>query len=88
MSLLSVLKIVGKDLGHAGAWIDEGLQVAGPIIGVFEPQLIPIITAVEAALSAITTAEDYPILTADAVHKVVTAVVAVESIKASQTKHA
>ena len=60
----------------------------GPIIGVFEPQLIPIITAVEAALSAITAAEGHPALTADAVHKVVTAVVAAESIKAAQTKNA
>lgn len=70
MSLLSILKTVGKDLGHAGGWIEEGLKVAGPLLGMIDPQLAPIIAAIEAGLSKIPPGT---VLNADNIQKFVTA---------------
>jgi hypothetical protein len=53
MSLLSVLKTIGKDLGHVGQWIDDGLKVIEPIAVAADPALGPILTAIEGALDRI-----------------------------------
>lgn len=53
MTILSVLKAIGKDLGHVGSWIDDGLKIAEPIIGVTDPPLAAIIKAIEASLDKI-----------------------------------
>lgn len=81
MSLLSVLKTVGKDLSHVGSWIDDGLQVVGPIIGLIDPPLAPIITIVEEVLGGITSP-----MTAEILQKLITAFTITESIKVSQAK--
>jgi hypothetical protein len=51
MSLLSALKSIGKDLRDVGGWIDEGIQVIGPILGAVDPPLAPIITEIETILA-------------------------------------
>ena len=53
MSLLTVLKNVGKDLSDVEKWISEGLTLVGPIIGTLDPPLAPIIAAVERILAAL-----------------------------------
>lgn len=45
MSLHSILHTVGKDLSHLGAWIEDGLKIAEPILEVaaaIDPPLIPL----------------------------------------------
>lgn len=53
MSLLSVLKQVGKDLSHVGSWVDDALKIVGPFITVADPELGVIITDVEDLLNLI-----------------------------------
>jgi hypothetical protein len=50
MSFISILKTVGKDLSHVGQWIDDGLKIAAPVVGVLDPPLAPVIAAVEGIL--------------------------------------
>lgn len=54
MSLLSVLKSVGKDLSHVGTWIEDGLKsveailpVAGEVATMVDPPLGPLVTEIE-----------------------------------------
>ena len=77
-SFLTVLKNIGKDMGHVGQWIDDGLKIAEPIIGVVDPPLAPILLAVEAALGAIPAGTT---LTADVVQQFVTATATTEATK-------
>ena len=81
MSLLSVLKIVGKDMSHVGAWVDEGLMVVGPIITMIDPPLGPIINIVEDVLGGIASP-----ITAEILQKIVTAFTITETIKAAQAQ--
>lgn len=81
MSLLSVLKSVGKNLGHVGTWIEEGLKVAEPVIGAVDPPLVPIITGIEDALGIIQSKGTS--LTAQSLQAVVTAVTTLETIKSA-----
>lgn len=53
MSLLSILKKVGKDLGDVEKWVAEGIAVAAPIVAIVDPPLGPILTAVEKVLAAL-----------------------------------
>jgi hypothetical protein len=53
MSLLSILKTVGKDLSHVGSWVDDALKVVGPIITIVDPELGVIITDIEDILNLI-----------------------------------
>lgn len=53
MSLLSVLKTIGKDLSHVGSWIDDALRVVEPIIAVVDPEIGTIIQDIEDILNLI-----------------------------------
>jgi|HubBroStandDraft_1064217.scaffolds.fasta_scaffold1454435_2 hypothetical protein len=77
MSLLSVLKTVGKDLGHIGVWIDDGLKVAAPIVDVVDPPLAPLIAAIEQALDSI---PEGKVLDANTVQQFVTASATVATV--------
>jgi len=70
MSLLSVLKTVGKDLGDVGKWVGDGLAAAGPIVTVVDPPLGTIFTAIDGAIAKLE-ASGQPI-TADSVQTTVT----------------
>jgi hypothetical protein len=52
MSLLTILKDVGKDLSHVGTWIEDGLKVAGTVAAVVDPPLGTIITTVETVIAS------------------------------------
>jgi hypothetical protein len=82
MSFLSVLKAIGKDLGHVGTWIDDGLKVAQQVAAVADPPLVPIITAIENTIEGIQSAGSQPI-SAATVQAIVTAVATLEGIKAA-----
>lgn len=77
-SFLSVLKSIGKDMSHVGQWIDDGLKIAEPIIGLIDPPLAPIILAVETALGALPVSTT---VTADTVQKFVTASATTQGVK-------
>ena len=77
MSLLTVLKSVGKDLSHLEQWVNDGLKLAEPIVGVVDPPLAPIIIAIESALTLIP--KDTP-LSATAVQQYVTATATAKSV--------
>ena len=82
MSLLSVLKSVGKDLSHVGTWIDDGLKVAIPVVSTVDPALGPIFTSIEAVLNKLPTtgASTVPSLTAAQLQGIVTAVAMLEGV--------
>jgi hypothetical protein len=82
MSLIGILKTVGKDLSHLGSWIEDGLKIAEPIIGAIDPSLVPLIQALEDVLGLLpqpTTGA----LSAQHLQDIVTAVTAVTAIKNS-----
>jgi hypothetical protein len=80
MSFSSVLKSIGKDLSHVGTWINDGLKIAEPVIGVVDPALGTILTKVEGIISAVPAGTT---LTESTVQQLVTAVSALESIAAA-----
>jgi len=53
MSLLSVLKTIGKDASDLGKWIGDGLKAVGPIIDTLDPALAPIITEIENVIAGL-----------------------------------
>jgi hypothetical protein len=80
MSLSSVLKSIGKDLSHAGGWINDGLKIVEPIIGVVDPALGTILTKVETIIAAVPASNT---LSESTVQQLVTAVAALESVAAA-----
>lgn len=82
MSLLSVLKTIGKDLSHVGSWIDDALRVVEPIIAVVDPEIGTIIQDIEDILNLI---PPTVVLNASTVQSVVTSS-AVVSILQTHTK--
>lgn len=73
MSLTKILATIGKDAKDVENWIDTGLKLAIPIVGVVDPPLGAIVTRVESVLSALITQTSTP-LTAASVEGVVTTV--------------
>jgi hypothetical protein len=69
---------VGKDLSHVGQWIDDGLKIAAPVVGVLDPPLAPVIAAVEGILGNIHPGAK---LDANFVQELITAVTLLESMK-------
>lgn len=82
MSLLSVLKTIGKDLSHVGSWIDDALRVVEPIIAVVDPEIGTIIQDIEDILNLI---PPTVVLNASTVQSVVTSS-AVVNILQTHTK--
>lgn len=82
MSFSSVLKTIGKDLKDVGGWIDEGLKVAAPVIGIIDPPLAAIITSVENVLTGLTA---NPALSAANIQAIVQAITTIEALKAAGT---
>lgn len=80
MSLLSILKTVGKDLSHVGAWVDDALKIVGPIVALADPELGIIITDVEDLLNLI---PDTTKLTGESVQSIVTSSALVTMLKNS-----
>lgn len=80
MSLLSVLKTLGHDLGTFGGWIENALPVAGSILAVVDPPLVPIITTVESVLNDLTTATG-KIPTSDELETLTKAVTTLQSVQ-------
>jgi hypothetical protein len=80
MSLLSVLKNIGMNLGHVGGWIDDGLKLAAPIVGIVDPPLVPIITGIEAFLDGL---PNGAVTDGGGLQAIVTAVTALQSIKSA-----
>lgn len=80
MSLLSVLKTVGKDLSHVGVWIEDGVKIAGPIASAVDPALAPIITIIEGALNQLPKGTA---VNAATLQTLITAVAALEASKAA-----
>jgi hypothetical protein len=54
MSLLSVLKTVGKDLKDVAGWIDDGLKLVTPGLQAVDPSIASIFTIVETILGEFT----------------------------------
>ncbi len=53
MSLLSILKTIGNDLTHVGAWVDDALKLVEPVVAIVDPPLGPIFLAVEKVLDGL-----------------------------------
>lgn len=81
MSLLSVLKTIGKDLGHVGNWIDDGLKVIQPIATLVDPPLGPIFTAIENALDALERIPQGVKVDAGMVQKIITSATTIAALK-------
>lgn len=75
MSLLRVLKDIGKDLSHVGTWIEDGLKAVQPVITAVDPPLGAIITTIETVLGKIQAGTSEPI-NATTLQAIVTAVAA------------
>jgi hypothetical protein len=82
MSLLTVLKSVGKDLSHVGTWIEDGLKLAGPVVAGVDPALGPIITTIESVVSHVQASASEPI-NAATLQAIVTAVAATLKVTAA-----
>jgi hypothetical protein len=78
MSLSTILKAVGKDLSHVGTWIEDGLKLAEPVIGVIDPPLVPILTEIEDIITGLPVTTT---LTAAQLQGIVTAVATLLGIK-------
>jgi len=83
MSLSTILKTVGKDLSHVGSWIDDGLKAAGSVAAVVDPPLGAIFSGVEAILEKIpgVTASTTPVISAQTLQAIVTAISLLETLK-------
>lgn len=81
MSFLSVLKSIGKDLGHVGTWIEDAIKVAAPAAAVVDPPLGAIITGVETVIGDLQTVGSAP-PSAASIQAIVQAVTTIETIKA------
>lgn len=82
MSLLTILKTAGKDLSHVGGWIEDGLKVAVPIVGVFDPPLGSILTEVENIIINLQSSTTTPVTveTIQAITQAVATLTAVKSV--------
>lgn len=82
MSLTSILKTVGKDLSHVGQWIQEGLEVAVPVVGAVDPPVGLILTEVETILGNLLKATNGKVtITPQVVQSITTAVSMLHGIK-------
>ena len=81
MSLLSVLKSIGKDLGHVGTWIEDAAKIVQPVIAAIDPPIGAIITSVENVIGDAQAAAAGP-LTAASLQALVQAVTTIETMKA------
>jgi hypothetical protein len=80
MSLLSILKTAGKDLSHVGGWIEDGLKIAAPIIGTFDPPIGAILTEVETIITNVQKQSATPV-TSEMIQAITTAVSTLAGIK-------
>ena len=80
MSLLTILKAAGNDLSHIGTWIEDGLKSVGPLLGVLDPPLAPIINEVEVTLQDLQTTTKLPISSAT-IQAVATSVATLAAIR-------
>ncbi len=80
MSFLNLLKSVGKDLGHVGTWIEDGLKIVGPVAAqvatAVDPQVGVIITTVENVVAKIQATTPAVGMNAATLQAIVTAVTA------------
>jgi hypothetical protein len=53
MSFGSILKAVGKDLGHVGSWIEDGIKIAAPILGAVDPPLGALMGSIGTAIDSV-----------------------------------
>jgi hypothetical protein len=81
MSLLSVLKHIGKDLSHVGNWIDDGLKLAAPIVTVIDPPIGGIITRVEEILEGIDPVKSVSPISEQTIQAIVQAVALLYGVK-------
>lgn len=82
MSLLRVLKTIGKDLGHVGNWIEDAAKIAAPAATAVDPPLGAIIVGVETVLGDLEAAGTGLAPSAESIQAIVTAVTTIETIKA------
>lgn len=80
MSLVAILKTVGKDLSHFGSWLEDGVKIAETILDVVDPPLGNLVTIADNALQDIINAGGK--LTSGNVQAVVSAIALLESAKA------
>jgi hypothetical protein len=50
MSLITILKTIGKDLKDVAGWIEDGLKIAQAPVEAVDPAITPIYSALEALL--------------------------------------
>lgn len=81
MNFWSILKSIGKDLGHVGQWIDDSLKVIEPIAAIIDPPLVPILVQIDLILSAFQKPPN-----AQAVQAIVQSVTTIETLKAAHAK--
>lgn len=73
MSLLSVLKTIGKDLKDVAGWLEDGLKIVDKPIEALDPPLAPLLTALENLLAKVDPQNQTPAL----VQSIATALAAV-----------
>lgn len=85
MSILAVLKAIGKDLSHVGGWIDDGLKIAEPVIDVVDPPVGVIITQIEVVLSNVLKANGNNVnkITPAFVQSITQGITAIEAVKSN-----
>jgi hypothetical protein len=91
MSLLTILRTIGKDLKDVGGWIDDGLKVITPIIQAVDPPIGIILQEVETILDGLTKSANIPVapgvvppvaitLTAAELQAIITAITTVKTV--------
>lgn len=80
MSLLTVLKSIGKDLSHVGTWLEDGLKVAATAAAIVDPPLGAIFTEIEAAIEKISS--NGVTINSSTLQAIITAIATVEGLKA------
>lgn len=81
MSFQTVLKSVGKDLSHVSQWIDDGLKVAAPIVGIVDPTLAPVFTLLEDVFGRSTNTN----INASQLQQLVSSVATTQALKSTTT---
>ena len=80
MTLLQLLKTVGKDLKDVGEWIAKAAPVAGTIITTLDPPLAPIISTVETIIKDLSSLTPAVTLTAADLQAITQAVTLLQSV--------
>lgn len=79
MSLLTVLKTIGKDLSHFAGWVEDAVKIAAPVVASVDPQLAPIVGAVESILDDVQKASSAP-LSAATVQAITSAITTLQMV--------